>query len=445
MLRLATPLVLAEIGWIMMGIVDAMVVGRVSREAMGAVAIGSNLFYAIAMFGGGLLMGLDTLVSQAFGARRLDVCHRSMVSGLHLCIPLTPLLMGAVWMAPALLQRIGVQPAVLAEARPYIRAVAWSTLPLLLYFVFRRYLQAMHIVRPVTFALVTANLVNLAGNWILVFGHLGAPKMGAEGSGWATCISRIYLAAVLAWSIWDHDRREHTGLLHTSLQPEFARIRRLLALGLPVAVQFVLEFGAFATATVLIGKLSTVTLAAHQIALNTASFTYMVPLGISAAAAVRVGNALGRGDVPAAGHAGWSAMVLGAGFMGCAGLFLLLAPGAVARSFTNDRAVIAASASLLFAAAVFQLFDGLQTVATGALRGAGETRLPMVCHLLAYWAVGLPLGYFLCFGLGWGAVGLWTGLSLALILIGTVLTVAWYRKVRGGGFETRPYKQRDPM
>ena len=430
MLRLATPLVLAEIGWIMMGIVDAMVVGRVSREAMGAVAIGANLFYAIAMFGGGLLMGLDTLVSQAFGARRLEDCHRSMVSGLHLCVPLTPLLMGAAWMAPALLHRIGVQPDVLTEARPYIRAVAWSALPLLLYFVFRRYLQAMHIVRPVTFALVSANLVNLAGNWILVFGHLGAPKMGAEGSGWATCISRIYLAVVLAWSIWRHDRASHTGLLYTSLKPDFVRIRRLLALGLPVAAQFVLEFGAFATATVLIGRLSTVTLAAHQIALNTASFTYMVPLGISAAAAVRVGNALGRGDVPAAGHAGWSAMVLGAGFMSCAGLFLLLAPGVVARSFTNDRAVIAASASLLFAAAVFQLFDGLQTVATGALRGAGETRLPMFCHLLAYWVIGLPLGFFLCFGLGWGAVGLWIGLSLALILIGSVLTLAWYRKVR---------------
>ncbi|HLY17385.1 MAG TPA: MATE family efflux transporter, partial [Bryobacteraceae bacterium] len=378
MLRLAAPLVLAEIGWVMMGIVDAMMVGRVSQAAMGAVAIGSGLFYAIAMFGGGLLMGLDTLVSQAFGARRVDECHRSMMSGLHLCVPLTPLLMGAVWLAAPLLRRIGVQSDVLADARPYIHAVAWSTLPLLLYFVFRRYLQAMHVVRPVTFALVSANLVNLAGNWILVFGHFGAPAMGAEGSGWATCISRIYLAAVLAWSVWDYDRRDQTGLLDTSLQPDFPRIRRLLALGLPAALQFALEFGAFATATVLIGKLSTVTLAAHQIALNTASFTYMVPLGISAAAAVRVGNALGRGDVPEAGHAGWSAMVLGAGFMGCAGLFLLLAPGVIARTFTNDRAVIAASASLLFAAAVFQLFDGLQTVATGALRGAGETRLPMV-------------------------------------------------------------------
>jgi len=277
---------------------------------------------------------------------------------------------------------------------------------------------------------VTANIINAVGNWLLIYGRLGAPAMGAVGSGWSTAFARIYLAAILVGYLLWYDHKHRTELLRTPIQPELARIRRLIALGFPAAMQITLEIGVFALVTALIGRLGAISLASHQIALNTVSFTYMVPLGISSAAAVRVGQAIGRKDPAAAGAAGGTAIFLGAAFMTCASAALLLFPRWIARMFTPDETIIHSTIVLLAAGAAFQLFDGLQTVATGALRGAGDTRTPMFCHFTAYWIIGLPLGAWLCFQRGWGAFGLWAGLSLALILIGIVLLFAWRRTVR---------------
>jgi MATE family, multidrug efflux pump len=430
MLKLAAPLVMADLGWMGMGIVDTMMVGRVSAQAIGAVSLGSVLFYAVAIFGSGLMLGLDPLVSQAYGAGKPMECHRSLVSALYFSLPAAPALMLVVWCWMPLLGRFGIHPAVLRETVPYLKAILWSTFPLMLYFAMRRYLQAMNHAAPIMFALITANLVNVAGNWILIYGHFGAPAMGAEGSGWATCISRVYMVAVLViYTLYDA-AVNRTGLLEVPLAPDFHTIRALIRLGLPAAAQLSIEIGVFAAATALIGRLDPPSLAAHQIALNTASLTYMVPYGISSAAAVRVGQALGRGDPHAAARSGWVAMGMGAAFMAGAGVVMIAAPEYVARVFTTDRAVIRSAVALLAVAALFQLFDGIQGVATGALRGAGDTRTPMICHLVMYWLVGLPLGYTLCFVLGWRAVGLWTGLCVALILIGCVLLVVWTRKVR---------------
>lgn len=432
LLRLAIPLVLAEMGWMGMVIVDTMMVGRLpaSAVAMGAVGVGGAVYYAVAIGGSGLLLGLDTLVSQAYGAGKLEECHRSLFNGVALSLLVAPLLMAVVWLAEPLLGLAGVRPAVLRETRPYLNAVNWSTLPLLLYFGFRRYLQGMNHVKPILFALISANLVNLGANWVLIFGHLGMPALGVPGAGWATCVSRSYMAAVLLVAIIYADRRDRTGLWAVRLRAEAARLRQLVRLGLPAALQMVVEVAVFATATALIGRLDPVSLAGHQIALNTASFTYMMPLGVSSAAAVRVGQALGRNDVPGARRAGAAAILLGAGLMSCSAVAFLLAPRAIARLFTPDAAVVRMGAMLLLVAAFFQLFDGIQTVATGALRGAGDTHTPFFTHLVCYWLVGLPVGAWLCFGRGWGAVGLWVGLSLALILIGLVLLAAWRRTVR---------------
>src|SRR5580693_5921666 len=243
--------------------------------------------------------------------------------------------------------------------------------------------------------------------------------MGTVGSGWSTCFARTYMMAVLLAYALYYDHRNKTGLRNAARLPNMPRVWRLVYLGLPAATQFGLEVGVFAVATALIGKLGAVALASHQVALNTVSLTYMVPLGISSAAAVRVGQALGRRDDHAASRAGWTAMALGTGFMTCMGIILLVAPYPIVRAYTPDPAVIHAAGALLFVAAFFQLFDGMQTVATGALRGAGDTRTAMLCHLIYYWALGLPVGAYLCFKAGFGAAGLWAGLSLALILIGS--------------------------
>ena len=431
-LRLALPLVLAELGWMSMAIVDTMMVGRLpnSAVAMGAVSLGSAIFIVLALFGEGLLLGLDTLVAQAFGAGQREDCHRSLINGVYLSLALTPILSAPIFLMPWFLRSIHVDRALMFETIPYTNALTWGLFPLLLYFAVRRCLQAMNMVRPVAFALVTANIINALFNWILIYGKLGFHPMGTVGSGWSTAIARVYMAAVLIGYLFWYDRKHHTELMRTPVDIDLRRIKQLIALGIPAAVQFTLETGVFATVTTLIAKLGAIPLATHQIALNTVAFTYMVPLGISSAAAVRVGQALGRKNPRAAGIAGGTAIFIGAAFMTIAGVVLLVVPSWIARIYTTDEVVIHNTASLLAAGAAFQLFDGIQSVATGALRGAGDTRTPMLCHFTAYWIIGLPLGYWLCFHRNWGALGLWSGLSLALILIGIVLLAVWRKKVR---------------
>lgn len=431
-IKLALPLVLAELGWMTMAIVDTMMVGRLpnSAVAIGAVALGSNIFITIALFGEGLLLGLDTLVAQAFGAGKREDCHRSLVNSIYLSIALTPLLLGPVWLLPYFYKGVGANVAVVDLAIPYTKALAVGLWPLLLYFALRRCLQAMNMVRPVAFALISANIVNALGNYLLIYGKWGFPYMGAVGSGWSTAIARAYLAIVLVVYLLWYDHKHRTELLKTPIDIDFPRIKRLIVLGFPAAMQFTLESGVFALVTALIARLGPVPLATHQIALNTVAFTYMVPLGISSAAAVRVGQAIGRKDPRGAAAAGNTAIFLGAIFMTLAGIALLVFPGWIARIYTPDESVIRAAGVLLAAGAAFQLFDGIQTSATGALRGAGDTRTPMLCHFTAYWIIGLPLGYWLAFSRNMGALGLWLGLSLALILIGIVLLIVWRRAVR---------------
>lgn len=431
-LTLALPLVLAEIGWMSMGIVDTVMVGHLpeSAQAIGAVSISSNIFNVLAFFGGGLLIGLDTLVAQAFGAGRREDCHRSLLNGIYLSIAMAPFLMAPVWFFGPLLAVLHIDPSVAALAIPYMKALAIGLFPLLLYFAVRRCLQAMNMVKAVAFALVSANLINLLFNWILIYGKWGAPAMGVVGSGWSTALARLYMALILVGYLLWYDRRHRTELLKTPVDIDLTRIRRLIALGLPAAIQITLEVSVFALATALIGRLGAVALASHQIALNTVALTYMVPLGVSSAAAVRVGQAIGRNDPVSAGDAGGTAIFLGTAFMAAAGVALLVFPRWIALVYTPDETVIRSTSLLLAAGAAFQLFDGIQTVATGALRGAGDTRTPMLCHFTAYWIIGLPLGAWLCFRRDWGAFGIWSGLSLALILIGIVLLFAWRRTVR---------------
>ena len=236
-IQLAMPLVLAEIGWMSMAIVDTMMVGRLpdSAVAIGAVSLGSILFHTLSFFGGGLLIGLDTLVSQAFGAGRREDCHRSLLNSIYLSFVMTPPLLGLIWLAGPILAPFRVDPKVLGFAISYTRALAWGLLPLLLYFALRRCLQAMNLVKPVAFALVTANLVNALGNWVLIYGKWGAPALGLVGSGWSTSIARVYMAAVLVGYLLWYDRKHRTDLLRTPIEPDLRRIRRLIALACGVA------------------------------------------------------------------------------------------------------------------------------------------------------------------------------------------------------------------
>ncbi len=429
-LRLALPLIVAEIGWMSMGIVDTIMVGRLpdSAVAIGATGLGQSLYHSIAIFGGGLLLGLDTFVSQAYGRKDLNDARLSLVNGLFLAFAMTPILMLIASFWPPLMQRFGISPELVEPMRPFLHALNWGTLPLLTYFALRRYLQAQNVALPIMFALISANLVNIIGDWALIYGHLGLPAMGITGSGWATCVARIYMAGVLVVTLFWVESKRPQPKWPSTVRIDLRRVGALLKLGAPAATQILLEIGAFSAATAVVARLGPVPLSGHEIALNCAALSFMVPLGISSAAAVRVGQQLGRKDPEGARRAGWSAIILGAGFMTCSGLVFVSIPSWIARLFSPDPDVIRTGARLLLVAAAFQLFDGVQTVATGALRGSGDTKTPMLANFVAYWLIGLPVGYLLCFKLGWGAVGVWIGLCGGLVLIGSALLLTWHRR-----------------
>jgi MATE family multidrug resistance protein len=429
-LQLAIPVVLSELGWMAMSIVDTIMVGRLSPAAIGAVGISSAIFYTPTLFGIGLLLGLDTLVAQAFGRGDFDDCHRALAQGVYLAIGYTPIAMLLVGIAPHFFPLMGITEAVRAPATQYIRLLVYSTLPLLVYAAFRRYLQGVGKVRPVTFALISANLVNWFGNWALIYGKLGLPAMGVRGSALSTCVARTYMAGVLVWWAWKHERERGHPLFARwpGLRP--AQFRRLLQLGWPAASQLLFEVGAFSLATLLAGRLPPDILAAHQIVLNSASLTYMVPLGFSAAAAITVGHAVGAGDRARARRGGSMAIVIGAIFMALAATAFLTIPRALIHIYTHDLQTVAVGVKLLAVAAVFQIFDAIQGIGTGALRGLGKTRGPMLVNLVAYGVIGLPIGYILCFKTSLGIYGLWSGLTLALIFAAGLVLAMWWKGSR---------------
>jgi len=435
MLRLAGPVVLAEIGWMSMGIVDTIMVGPLGPAAIGASGLSNSLFFAIAIFGMGVMLGLDALVATSYGAGRLDDCVRWLQHGIIVSLIVAPTIMAIFYAALTTSGHWGLHPTVRAMTQPYMAILGLGALPLLLYATFRRYLQGIHIVRPVMIALVTANVVNALGNWILIWGHLGVPALGIRGSAWATVAARIYMATFLGIAVLRAERSLRAGDTAVPFVFDIGRIRRLLALGLPAASQVTLEVGVFAAVSALAGMLDPVSLGSHQNALNLAALAFMVPLGLASAAAVRVGHAAGAGDRVRVRHAGWTALAVSAAITGAVGVAFITVPLPMLRIFTSDPQVLSIGVRLLSIAAAFQLFDGTQAVATGVLRGVGDTRTPMAMNIIGHWVFGLPIGWMLCFRRGWGVAGLWVGLCVGLIFVATVLTVVWYRTARADEHE----------
>ena len=427
MVKLAVPVVLSELGWMVMGVVDTIMVGRLGPSAIGAVALASAVYYTPAITGIGLMLGLDTLVSQAYGREDHEECHRWLAQGVYLAIiAAIPIMLGLA-VAAQWLPRMGIAAEVARPASGYLLLLNWGTLPLLLYGASRRYLQGVGQVRVITVTLVAANLVNWILNWVLIYGKLGMPAMGVNGSALSTVFARVTMAAALVGFAWRYERERGHPLFRRWARPQVARLKQLVKLGAPAAGQIMLEVGAWNLATFSASYLTPVALATHQIVLNYASVTYMVPLGVSAAAAVSVGHAVGAGDAARARRAGWMALGLGTSFMLLAAMTFLVWPRPLIELYTNDAQVLAVGPGLLAVVAAFEVFDGIQTVSTGALRGLGETRAPMWANLVGYWVLGLPLGFFLCFGLHWGIYGLWIGLTLALVVIATALIARWKR------------------
>lgn len=415
MVRLAAPIVTAQVGLMLMGVVDTAMVGRVSPDAIAAVALAHIYWANLFLFGLGLLLVLDPVVAQAVGAKDPVAVARGVQRGVLMAVALSVLmslaLLPGAWLFTLLRQPPSVVPITANVARWLIVGV----LPSFLFIVFRQTLQAMGTARAIVVSIVVANVLNAGLNWVLIYGHWGFPALGPAGSAISTVISRWVTLAIVLGSGWR--------TLHPVLSPwhteslSLAPMLRMLRLGLPVAFQQWLEVAVFALGGIVIGWFGPVPLAGHEIVLNLAAVTFMVPLGVGAAAAAMVGRAIGRDDIAAARRDAVAALSVGVGFMGLTTIAFLLLPRVIAGWFAADAATVAFAASLLPIAGLFQIFDGMQCVCAGVLRGTGDTRVPMLLHLGGFWGVGIPLCLLLTFTAGLGPPGVWWGFVGSLIVV----------------------------
>ncbi len=425
MLRLATPVILVQVGMVLMGAVDTMMLGRVSETDLAAGAIGNALSIAVIWSFIGILLAIDPMAAQAFGAgdhRRISrVLCRGVGVAVLLSAPATLIVIALGRVLP-----VTHQPqAIIEPATAYLRGIGPGVIAFLLFMCLRQTLQAMSIVRPALISIVVANVFNALANWALIFGNLGFPALGVRGSAYATSGSRWVMLIAIAVFGWRHLRPYVGGWRLSWLRP--AALRTFLWVGVPIAVQVSLEVTVFSFAAVLIGRLGEAELSGHQVAISLASISFMVPLGFAGAATTRVGNAIGRRDQVAARRSALVCLCLGAGVMTAFGLVFFSLPQLLARLFSDVPGVIAAAAALIPIAGLFQVADGLQVAAAGVLRGAADTRFPAFVALVGYWVVGMPVGAWLTFERGLGPSGVWWGLTFGLVFVAIFLAfrVRW--------------------
>ena len=419
-LALALPVALVQLGTMLLGVVDTIIVGHLSGEALAAVALANLYFMNVAIPASGLLLGLDPVLAQAVGAGDHDAVRRNLQRGLVLVAAVSVLAGAALVPAGTVLRAFDQPSEVVPVAARYLLHCIPGVLPFLAFNVLRQALQALHRTRAIVITIVVANVLNALLDWILVFGRLGSPAFGVVGSAWATTACRWAMALALLGLGW----RDLGPLVRrwTREALDILPLARLVRLGAPIGVQQMLEVSAFGAIGLLMGRIGVREMAAHEIALNLAALTFFVPLGIAAAAAVRVGHAIGAGDQPRARAAARAAIGAGVAYMSCTALAFLSFPGAIARVYSNDATIVAFAATLLPIAGVFQVFDGAQAVGAGVLRGAGDTRAPLVMNLLGFWMIGIPTSALLAFTFDLGARGLWWGFVAGLGAVAVFLT-----------------------
>ena len=423
-LRLAIPIALTQIGMVLYGTVDMMFVGRLGPAAIAAVGLGSMTYFTGFVVGMGVIMGIDSHSAKAFGAGRPDECGQLLVHTLALALAVAAPIYFMYGLAGPVFRAIGVDPVVVEGALGYLKILRWAVFPGLCFVACRQFLQSMSVTSPLLAAIVVGNLANAFFDAALVFGRFGAPALGVRGSAFATLAANGLMLLIAAWAsvsrlaaIAFRFRGWHRRL--------FADV---FAAGLPGGLQMLVEVAIFSLVTALVGRFGAETLAAHQLTLNLASMTFMVPMGLSHAAAARVGQALGRGDPRGAAASGRAATLMAVAFMAVMGVSFACAPGFFLGLYGAGATVILIARPLLYCSAAFQIFDGAQAVLTGALRGAGETRRPLLINLLGHWLIGLPIGAYLGFWGGWKATGLWLGLVSGLVVVAVLLWLEWERK-----------------
>ena len=427
---LSLPIVVGQLGQMLMSIVDNIMVGKVGTQALAAASIANAIFMLIMVVGFGVTMAVTPLTAIAYGAGKNEECGIVLRQGILLNLFFGILLCGITIVFSECIQYLNQPDEIVGPASLYMKVLGLSMLPLMLFQSYRQFAEGVSFLKPAMIIMISANIINILANWIFIYGNLGVTPLGLTGAGIATISSRTFMAVTLMVVIRKSSKMKRFDPTLNYRKIDFSMMRRLLAIGIPAGFQYFFEVSAFTASSVMIGWMGTVALAAHQIALNLASISFMVAMGISSAATIRVSNAVGRKDIQGTRTAGFSAVILCAVFMASAGLIFILFRFFLPTLYIADKEVIEISAALLVIVAFFQISDGTQAVGLGILRGMTDMKVPTLITLAAYWLMGLPCGYFMAFKLSMGIYGVWYGLLISLTASGLFMMIRFNSKSR---------------
>ncbi|OGU28837.1 MAG: MATE family efflux transporter [Ignavibacteria bacterium GWA2_35_9] len=421
--NLAYPVIIGQLGFIMMGVVDSIMVGELGAVPLAGASLGNSMFILIFIIGLGVSMSVTPLIAILVGAKRFQECGIYFRQSLIVNIVLGLILMSVVFFTSNLFEYLNQPLAVAEQASSYTKIIALSIMPAMLFHTYKQFIEGFSIMKPAMIIAIVANIINAFANWVFIYGNIGMPALGLNGAGWATFFSRVFMAFVIMLYVMNKEYFKQFDVNFHFKKINFPVIKKILSIGLPSGFQYFFEVGAFSFAVIMIGWLGTNQLAAHQIAINLASITFMVVLGISAAGGIRVGNKVGKKDVVEVRKAGFTAVIMGASIMFTFGVIFIVLNEFLPTLYIDNEDVIRIASSLIVIAALFQISDGIQGVGIGVLRGLTDVKIPTLITFIAYWVLALPIGYLFGFVFHFGVEGVWVGLLLGLTASAAMLTI----------------------
>lgn len=430
MLTIGGPVIIAQLLQMSMNFVDTVMAGNLSAEALAAVAVGGAVFMPLIMLVAGILMALTPIVAQLLGSRNFEDIGVNARQGLWLSQMLAIPLFFVIRNLGIVMVWIDVTPSIIPLALGYLDALSWVVFPLTAYMALRFFSEGLSVTRPAMYFAGIGVMVNVGANYILMYGKLGFPPLGAVGCGYATALVGLIMFTCMVIFTAKYEPYRRFQIFSDIKKPDFTVLKEILHLGVPIGLSATMEVTMFAVVSLLMGTLSAIAVAGHQIAINFSAMTFMVPFGLSTAITARVGNAAGGKNMHEARRRGAAGIALSVGFMSCTALLMVAVPDVITGIYTQDQAVQNVAIGLLYMAAIFQISDGLQVSGYGALRGLKDTKAPMVVNLVAYWIIGLPLGYYLGISRGLGPQGLWMGLIAGLSVAAILHNLRFFSKTK---------------
>ena len=413
-LKLGLPVIAAQLLQMSMNFVDTVMAGNLSAEALAAIAVGGAVFIPIIMMAAGILMAVTPITAQLVGARKFDEIGITARQGIWLSQILAIPVFFIIRNLGVVMELMDVTPTIIPVAAGYLDAISWGMFPLCAYMSLRFFNEGMSVTRPSMYFALIGVLVNIPANYVFMYGKLGMPELGAVGCGYASAIVGFVMFVGMLIFTMRHKSFKRFEIFSNFKKPEWSYLKEILSVGLPIGVSSTMEVTMFAVVSLLMGSLSAIAVAGHQVAINFSAMTFMVPFGLSTAITTRVGNAIGKGSWAEARHRGIVGIALSTLFMSITAIIMYTMPELITSIYTQDIDVQSVAVSLLYMAAIFQISDGLQVSGYGALRGLKDTKIPMYVNLVAYWIIGLPVGYYLGITQDIGPQGLWMGLIAGL-------------------------------